>query len=261
LTVSVKNTWAAFSLIIWSLGLTPMAMGQAAPAQVSPAGTPAANATPAPGEPVSTKAAITNNRVFGVLPNYRAGNLNAPYSPLSVKIKYYIGYKDSTDYPIFVLGGLLSGFGQAFDQHPDFGQGLKGYGHRYWTSTADQLIGNMMTESIMPSLLRQDPRYFRMGEGSTKKRLVYSATRIFVAKSDKGKWGFNSSEVLGNTVSAVVGNLYYPQERSVNDNIQRIYTQLATDAISQVFKEFWPDIRKSLGHKKPSDPPLATSKP
>ncbi|MEP7352040.1 MAG: hypothetical protein ABI824_02290 [Acidobacteriota bacterium] len=222
--------------------MTRPVLAQAAAGVAAPSGT-----APASG---SVQPVITNDRVFGVLPNYRTGNLKDPYRPLSAKKKYYIGYKDSTDYPLFVLGGVLAGFGQLVNQHPDFHQGLKGYAHRYVTSTADQLIGNMLTESIMPSLLRQDPRYFRMGEGSGKSRFVYAATRIFVAKNDKGKWGFNYSEVLGNTASAAIGNLYYPHERSLIDNFQRVYSQLATDALSQVFKEFWPDIHQAMHRKK-----------
>src|ERR1700710_1986158 len=153
-----------------------------------------------------TPAPIVNNRVFGVLPNYRTASLSEPYKPLSVHMKFYIGYKDSTDYPIFALGGILSGLGQWTDQHPSFGQGLKGYGKRYDTSTADQLIGNLFTESIMPSLLHQDPRYFQLGQGSVGKRLAYSASRIFVAKNDSGRWNFNFSEVTGNIASAGIGN-------------------------------------------------------
>jgi hypothetical protein len=208
------------------------------------------SAVPAAGTAPGTPAPIVNNRVFGVLPNYRTASLSEPYRPLTVSRKFYIGYKDSTDYPIFVLGGVLSGLGQWTDQHPSFGQGMKGYGKRYLTSTADQLIGNLFTESIMPSLLHQDPRYFQLGQGSVSKRLGYSASRIFVAKNDSGRWNFNFAELTGNMASAGIGNLYYPQERTWGDNVQRLYSQLATDALSQVFKEFWPDIKRKISKKK-----------
>src|SRR5262249_53592498 len=106
---------------------------------------------------------------------------------------------------------------------------------------------------ILPSLFRQDPRYLRKGDGSKKSRIAYAATRIFVAKSDRtGKWGFNYSEVLGNSMVAGLGNAYYPGERKLPDNIQRLYTQLGTDAVSQILKEFWPDIKRKL-HRKGSN--------
>ena len=49
------------------------------------------------------------------------------------------------------------------DDDAAWGQGLKGYGKRYAAGFADQAIGNFMTGAIYPSLLRQDPRYFRTG--------------------------------------------------------------------------------------------------
>src|SRR4051812_20432384 len=89
------------------------------------------------GASVAAPAPIVNNRVFGVLPNYRTASLSDPYKPLSINRKFYIGYKDSTDYPIFALSAVLSGLGQWTNQHPSYGQGLKGYGKRYIASTAD----------------------------------------------------------------------------------------------------------------------------
>lgn len=106
--------------------------------------TPAANAPP--------------SRVLGVLPNYRSGELSDPFTPLSTRRKFYIVYKDSTDYPIFFVAGALAGLGQMTDQHPQFGQGMEGFGKRLGGSVADNLIGNFLTESVMPTLLREDPR-------------------------------------------------------------------------------------------------------
>ena len=191
-----------------------------------------------------------DKRIFGVLPNYRTGNLKAPYEPLTVRLKFYIGFKDSTDYPIFGVSAVLSGLGQLTDQHPQFGQGVKGFAHRFATATADTSIGNFLSESVMPSVFHQDPRYFRKGEGSVGGRLGYAASRIFVAKNDSGRWNFNYSEVLGNAMGVGIANAYYPGERKLSDNISRLYSQLATDAFSQVLKEFWPDVKRKFLSKK-----------
>lgn len=198
--------------------------------------TPAANAPP--------------SRVLGVLPNYRSGELSDPFTPLSTRRKFYIGYKDSTDYPIFFVAGALAGLGQMTDQHPQFGQGMEGFGKRLGGSVADNLIGNFLTESVMPTLLREDPRYFRRGRGNVLSRTGYAASRVLVARNDRGHWTFNAAEVSGNAIGAAIGNVYYPGERRLGDNIQRFYSQMATDAFSQILKEFWPDIkRKYLNHQ------------
>jgi hypothetical protein len=143
--------------------------------------------------------------------------------------------------------------GQLTDQHGAFGQGVEGYSKRLGASVADQLIGNMLTESIMPSLLHEDPRYFRRGHGGVWSRTGYAATRVFVAKNDHGNWTFNLAEVGGNAMGAAIANAYYPGERRLGDNVTRFSTQMATDALSQVLKEFWPDIKRKYfnHHPKP----------
>jgi hypothetical protein len=197
--------------------------------------------------------APSNNRVLGVLPNYRTVEDSDPFSPLSVRRKFYIGYKDSTDYPIFILAAGLAGLSQATGQHERLGNGIEGYGKRLGGAVADQLIGNMLTESIMPSLFRQDPRYFRRGSGhgGVWSRVGYSATRVFVARNDHGNWTFNYAEVSGNAITAAIGNAYYPGERRLEDNVQRFYSQMATDAFSQILKEFWPDIKRKYFTRAP----------
>jgi len=191
------------------------------------------------------------SRVLGVLPNYRSEEESDPFSPLSIRRKFYIGYKDSTDYPIFFVAGALAGLGQMVDQHPQFGQGLEGYGKRLGGSVADQLIGNFLTESVMPTLLREDPRYFRRGRGGVLARTGYAASRVLIARNDHGNWNFNFAEVSGNAIGAAIGNAYYPGERRLGDNAQRFYSQMATDAFSQILKEFWPDIkRKYFAHNR-----------
>jgi hypothetical protein len=216
-----------------------LAMGQCALASAMFAQTSAPDSLPA-SEP---RTASSPGRVLGVLPNYRSGEESDPFTPLSVRRKFYIGYKDSTDYPIFFVAGGLAALGQMTDQHSKFGQGLKGYGKRLGGSVADQLAGNFLTESVMPTLLREDPRYFRRGHGGMWSRTGYAASRVFVARNDHGNWTFNAAEVSGNAIGAVIGNAYYPGERHLEDNVQRFYSQMATDAFSQILKEFWPDIK------------------
>ncbi len=197
-----------------------------------------------------------DNRAYGVLPNYRTANYADPYQPLTVRRKFYIARKDSFDYPIFATGAFFAGLGQLNKAHESFGQGAKGFGKRYITAFADQSLGNYLTEGVMPVLFHQDPRYFRQGStyGGTWKRIGYAASRTFVTRTDRGAWTFNMSEVAGNVVSAGVANAYYPGERRLGDNLQRFYTQLGTDTISQILKEFWPDVKRRLSKKKPSAP-------
>jgi len=190
-----------------------------------------------------------DNRIFGVLPNYRTADSSQEFVPLTSKRKFTIAFKDSFDWPVYFVSGAFAALYQLEDSNPSFGQGLKGYARRYGTSYADQVVGNMMTEAIMPTLLREDPRYFRRAEGSTMRRTGYALTRIFVTHTDKGGQRFNFSEILGNGATASISNAYYPDNRGFSDTMQRFTTQLATDAFSNVLKEFWPDIKRKFFDK------------
>jgi hypothetical protein len=207
--------------------------------------------TTAPAADAPVVASSPTSRVLGVLPNYRTIDDTSAFEPLTVRRKFYIGYKDSTDYPIFLLAAGMAGLAQLTDQHAAYGQGLRGYGKRLGGAVGDQLIGNMLTESALPSLLHEDPRYFRRGRGGVWSRAGYAASRVLVARNDQGNWTFNFAEVGGNAITAAIGNAYYPGERNLGDNFQRFYTQMATDAFSQILKEFWPDIKRKYFHHEP----------
>jgi len=197
-------------------------------------------------QPGTTAPATTpvDKRVFGVLPNYRTANLTAEYHPITSKQKMTIALKDSFDYPLFFLGATYAALYQLDDDHADFGQGAKGYFKRLGTSYTDQVLGNMFTEGLLPIAFHEDPRYFRLNEGTVRHRTFYALSRIFVTKTDTGARSFNFAEVVGNGTSTLIGWSYYTDTRDAEDYFQAFGTQLATDAISQVLKEFWPDVKR-----------------
>lgn len=190
-----------------------------------------------------------DKRVLGVLPNYRTAELTSDYHPISSKYKLTIALKDSFDYPLVGLAAAFAGLYQIEDSHPQFNQGMAGYGRRVATSYSDQVIGNMLTEGFLPVLLKADPRYFRMAEGLKSKRILYALSRIFATKTDTGARSFNYSEVIGNGVASAIALSYYQDDRNATDYLENWGTQLATDAVSQVLKEFWPDIKRRYFHK------------
>jgi hypothetical protein len=202
---------------------------------------------PAPGTP--------DKRIFGVLPNYRTAESSADVEPLTSKQKFTIAAKDSFDWPSYILAGGLAGLSQLEDSNPSFGEGMKGYAKRYAGGVGDQIIGNMMTEAIFPVWLHEDPRYFRKGSGSTKSRLGYAVSRVFVTRTDSGGSRFNYSEWLGNSTAVGISNAYYRDNRNFEDNAQKLATSVGIDLFSDILKEFWPDFkRKFVKHHQ--DPQL-----
>jgi len=223
--------------------------------QTAASGDPPSPATSDPAVVPPTPAQLPpGKRVLGVLPNYRTTNLTPDYSPITPKQKITIALKDSFDYPLMGVGAAYAGLYQLEDSHPQFGQGVKGYLRRFGTSYCDQVVGNMMTEGVLPIAFHEDPRYFRLGEGRIRHRVWYALTRIVVTRTDTGAKTFNFAEVVGNGVAAGVGLSYYSDDRDVHDYLQNWGTQLATDAVSQVLKELWPDIKHRYFHHKTTTP-------
>lgn len=126
--------------------------------------------------------------------------------PLSNGEKWEFGTAE-TFYPLSFLDlGAAAAFRQEQDQFPSFGQGLFGFTKRFGVAFANHAGSDYMTGSVFPILLKEDPRYFRKGEGGFFRRFFYAASRIPVTRTDRGANDFNFSEFLGNATAATLSN-------------------------------------------------------
>lgn len=186
-------------------------------------------------------------RILGIIPNFRAVSADSHLPPLSVGGKFWLATKSSFDYSSVIVVGTQAGISQASDSQSEFGQGGAGYGRRFWHAYADMAIGNYLTTAILPSITREDPRYYALGRGTVLHRTGYAVSRLFVIKNDEGHWTANFSEIPGNGIAAGLSNLYYPSShRGWVDTYQRWAVQIGMDAASDLLKEFWPDIASKL---------------
>jgi hypothetical protein len=104
-----------------------------------------------------------DKRVFGIIPNYRTSPTLTNYKRPTPKEKFKIAKDDSFDRGTVVLAGEFAAEGKLISSNPSFGQGIKGYSRYFGTAYADLVIGDFMTEAVYPTILHQDPRYFRRG--------------------------------------------------------------------------------------------------
>ena len=113
-----------------------------------------------------------------------------------------------------------------------------------------------MTEGVFPTLLHQDPRYFRREKGSTLSRLGYAMGQIFWTHSDRGVKQFNYSEVIGSSTAVAISNAYYRDNGTVGDAVSKLGMQLGVDMAADILKEFWPEVRRHFRHtqRKAADP-------
>ena len=196
-----------------------------------------------------------SRRVLGVVPQFSVTSRHdAP--PMTTAEKFKLFVKSSTDPFVFVAVGLQAGLSQATDGFDDYGQGAAGYGKRYGAALADSTSSNFFANFAYPALLKEDPRYFRLGEGTFKHRMGYALAQEFVCHTDKGGRSFNFSNVLGAFTAGGISNLYYPPEdRGAGLTMSRSAIALAYGSAGGLISEFWPDIDKKLFQKKQKQSP------
>jgi hypothetical protein len=245
-------------LLIFVAGLacSDLARGQdlpiGSPVHPQESAEPAPEAIATPALPsVSSDNHPYDNRMFGVVPNFRAVNdPNHPIEPLTPGEKFKMASHDAFDPFTWVITGLYAGVAQRQNQYPEFGQGAEGYAKRYGGAFADGAIGSYLSEAILPCLLHEDPRYFRLGEGTKFHRIGYALSRTLITRTDAGGRRFNFSEIAGNLGAAGLSNLYYPaSNRSVDATLDKFAVNVVSDAGFNVLKEFYPDMRRKFLHK------------
>jgi len=194
----------------------------------------------------------SNDRLFYALPNFLTLENGGKVAPLTAGQKFKVVTRSSFDYVQIPWYAFLAGISQAQNSEPGYGQGAEGYGKRFGSAFADGTIENFMTGAILPSLLRQDPRFFQSGKGGFWHRTGYAVSRIVVTRTDSGHQQFNFSEVFGSAASAAISTYsYHPSADRTLSNTASVWgTQVGYDTMTIVVKEFWPDIRRKLSKKK-----------
>ncbi len=148
--------------------------------------------------------------MFYVMPNYLTVDGQSQVAPVSWKEKFAMAAKGTFDPYEFMIVGIVAGIRQAENSYPGFGQGAKGYAKRYGAAFADQVDGNIMVGGVYPTILKIDPRYFRLGRGRFVHRFGYAISRVLVARRDSGARMFNIPEFMGNATAIAISNVYYP---------------------------------------------------
>jgi len=178
-------------------------------------------------------------RVLGVLPNFYVSYIpNA--APLDAKQKFKLAAKTVVDPFTFVFVGGAAGVQQAQNHFRGYGQGAEGYAKRFGAGYADMVSGTFIGGAILPSLLKQDPRYFYKGTGSKPARFLYAIANAFICKGDNGRWQPNYSNMLGSLAAGGISNLYYPaQDRDgVGLTFENAAIGIGATGVANLFQEF-----------------------
>jgi hypothetical protein len=259
--------WAGLALVIHSachvlpaqqLSLASALPDAPAPQQTAPQQTTPQQILVTPIKAIYEHRDPQTKRILYIFPNFRAISAETHLPPQSVNEKFITASEDSLDYSAFVLPALLAVELELTNTTPEFGHGGVGYGRYVWHAALDQANQIYFVEFIVPSITREDTRYYTLGPGGggKLKRIGYAISRTVIARDLDGHDTFNFGEILGAGAAAGVSNLYYPtHERTFGNTAGKWGGKVGGDAITFILREYWPDINHFLFH---GHQPLAT---
>ncbi len=230
------------------VGALLLIVAASAHAQEAPPPEPQSSAADTP-HPATDEAASADskNRIFGLMPNYTTVEGFGKVEPITSAKSFKMAALDSFDPFVYPLFAFIAATAQVQNEPPSWGHDWEGYAKRYGLAFADNTMCSLITTGLMPSLLKQDPRYYQGRATGFFPRFAYAASRSVVTKSRSGQPQFNLSEIGGTLIVAGASNVYYPpEERTRNATLERWGTQAMWDTVANELKEFWPDIRRMM---------------
>jgi len=148
-------------------------------------------------------------RIVGVFPNFYV-NYDGDAAPLNARQKLELSWKSFIDPTVFVTTFVGAGIAQARNTNPGFGRGAQGYVKRYAADYGEFATSQLIAKVVMPTVFKQDPRYFYKGTGTTRSRVVYALSRSVICRGDDRQPQVCYSSLLGRLASGAITNLYLP---------------------------------------------------
>lgn len=178
-------------------------------------------------------------RVLGVFPNFYVTYLSDAV-PLTPRQKFELAWKTTVDPITFAITAGVAGAEQWQNSFSGYGGGVQGYGKRYGAFYADTVTGTFIGSAILPSLLKQDPRYFYKGTGSIRSRVLYAIANAVICRGDNLRWQPNYSNILGSLAAGGISNLYYPPQNRDGAELtfQSALINIGAGAATNVLQEF-----------------------
>jgi len=182
---------------------------------------------------------LEHQRVLGIVPNYYVSYIGEA-APLTPKLKFELALKATTDPVTVVAVGAIAGVDQATNRFSGYGQGGQAYAKRFGASYANFASGLWIGGAVLPSILKQDPRYFYKGTGTKRSRFLYAVSRPFICKGDNQRWQPNYSSVFGDLAAGGLSNLYIPERdrHGAALTFENAGIALGTSAVINVLQEF-----------------------
>lgn len=140
---------------------------------------------------------------------------------------------------------ISSAYSTGLNQPPEFGPTWAGYGKRVGVRLATGSLTTFM-EAGAGGLWHEDPRYYRLGpQKGFKSRVGRVLAMSVMTRSVDGDLVPAYGRWIAIPSANVISNQWRPaSERTAGRTLSRIPLAFSSQAISNAFTEFWPDIKR-----------------
>jgi hypothetical protein len=145
---------------------------------------------------------------------------------------------------------LAAGWEQLLNSNPKYGTDKAGFGERLGAAAIRQDSQAILSDGVFAAAFREDPRYYRKGSGKLMDRVLYSASRVLITRTDAGNETANYSQLVGYGGAAALTMTYYPAVSATWSNTAEGYAiSLAGTALGNEVHEFAPDLIHIVFHR------------
>jgi len=171
------------------------------------------------------------------------------YHPISSRqrLRWFL---TNTIGPPHLVGGLFtSAFGTAVDRPTEYGPGWAGFGDRYGIRLTGIVTGNAI-EATAGALWGEDPRYFRVPGEPFTRRILNAVQLTFEARRRDGHFAPAYARYVAISGNNFLSNTWrVDSEANAHDAVIRTVDGFAGRLASNLFEEFWPDIKSFAFHR------------
>ena len=141
---------------------------------------------------------------------------------LTAREKYALAYRRIVSPQMPLKAVFASGFELAVGTGPDLPtNGWGPFGERVGYNVLNISTTTFFNTAFVPALAHQDPRYFLLGDGPVKSRVIWAVRSEFLGFSDDGHTMANYANLIGFALSSMAANLYYPRSSlSFGDTVE-----------------------------------------
>lgn len=192
-------------------------------------------------------------RIFGIFPNFVAVSGGTKPKPAGWKTDFHLANKQAYDYSSFGFLLLSSAFAYGEGAHPSldtYDGGNAVFWAYLWRGFLDKTSGTYQGTFLFPALLHEDTRYYALGTGPVKKRLVHAVLSVVVAHDYDQRPIFNLAGQLGRVGAQAVSTTYYPPgSESFGVLAEKFAYSNMRNVIYAVVREFSPDAQAIVARR------------